>query len=38
MAKTKTRKSRLRYQEVADSLLGRIADDHHPVGAMLPSE
>ncbi len=38
MAKTKSRKSRLRYQEVADSLLGQIADDHHPVGAMLPSE
>ncbi len=38
MAKTKARKSRLRYQEVADSLLGQIANDRHPVGAMLPSE
>ncbi len=38
MRKNKTRKSRLRYQEVADSLLAQIADDHHPVGAMLPSE
>lgn len=38
MAKSKTRKSRLRYQEVADSLLGQIAEDRHPVGAMLPSE
>lgn len=38
MSKTKTPKSRLRYREVADSLLGQIADDHHPVGAMLPSE
>jgi DNA-binding GntR family transcriptional regulator len=38
MGKTKTRKSRLRYQEVAESLLGQIADDYHPVGAMLPSE
>jgi DNA-binding GntR family transcriptional regulator len=38
MAKTKARKSRLRYQEVADALLGQIANDRHPVGAMLPSE
>ena len=28
----------MRYQEVADSLLGQIANDRHPVGAMLPSE
>ena len=38
MARTKARKSRLRYQEVADALLGQIANDRHPVGAMLPSE
>jgi GntR family transcriptional regulator len=38
MVKTKARKSRLRYQEVADALLGQIANDSHPVGAMLPSE
>jgi len=38
MAKTKARKSRPRYQEVADALLEQIANDHHPVGTMLPSE
>ncbi len=38
MVITKARKSRLRYQEVADALLGQIANDRHPVGAMLPSE
>ena len=38
MARTKARKSRLRYQEVADALLGQIANDRHPVGAMLPPE
>jgi len=38
MARTKVRKSRLRYQEVADTLLGQIANDRHPVSAMLPSE
>ena len=38
MAKSKTRKSRLRYQEVADSLLGQITNDRYRIGAMLPSE
>jgi GntR family transcriptional regulator len=38
MSKAKTRKSRLRYQEVADSLLDQIANEQHPIGAMLPSE
>ena len=38
MTRTKAPKSRLRYQEVADALLGQIAADHHPVGGMLPSE
>ena len=36
--RTRARKSRLRYREVADALLGRIAEAHHPVGEMLPSE
>jgi len=38
MARTKARKSRRRYQEVADALLGQIANDDHSVGTMLPSE
>lgn len=37
-SRTRVRKSRLRYREVADTLLGRIAEAHHPVGDMLPSE
>jgi len=38
MSKAKTRRSRLRYQEVANSLLGQIANNQYPIGAMLPSE
>ncbi len=35
---TATKRTRPLYLEVSDTLLGEIADDQHPVGAMLPTE